>query len=187
MRASPIACRRCLGSLIKHRCTNSRILCGVFSGSCESSGSPRTTAASLSVIVSPSNAGIPVSISYSTQPNAQMSARRSTDLPLACSGDMYPAVPSNTPAAVAATLMVGEVVDVSLRAISGQRLRQSKIKNPGLTIRRDFNICRLQVPVNNSSLVRVFQAVSDLLCQHDGLFQSHGPFGNPFCQRRSVY
>src|SRR6516164_3455459 len=34
-----------------------------------------------SVIVSPSNAGIPVSISYSTQPNAQMSARRSTDLP----------------------------------------------------------------------------------------------------------
>ena len=32
--------------------------------------------------------GLPVSISKSTTPKAQTSARRSTDLPRACSGDM---------------------------------------------------------------------------------------------------
>ena len=44
--------------------------------------------ASTSVIVSPSNACRAVSISKSTQPNAQMSVRESTSLPRACSGDM---------------------------------------------------------------------------------------------------
>src|SRR3974377_161096 len=65
--------------------------------------------ASVSVTVSPVNACFPVNISYSTHPNAQMSARRSTVLALACSGDMYAAVPSNTPCIVAMRLMVGDV------------------------------------------------------------------------------
>ncbi len=53
--------------------------------------------------------GFPVSISTSTTPNAQMSARRSTGLPLACSGDMYAAVPRMTPCIVATALSVGEL------------------------------------------------------------------------------
>ena len=54
------------------------------------------------VTSSPRNAGRPLSISYSTQPNAQMSVRRSTALPLACSGLMYAAVPRIMPASVIA-------------------------------------------------------------------------------------
>ena len=46
------------------------------------------TDASVSVTVSPSNARRPVSISNSTQPNAQMSVRLSTACPRACSGLM---------------------------------------------------------------------------------------------------
>ncbi len=55
------------------------------------------TEASVSVTDSPAKTVRPLSISASTTPNAQMSARRSTGLPLACSGDMYAAVPSTTP------------------------------------------------------------------------------------------
>ena len=40
------------------------------------------------VMVSPANRRSPVSISHSTTPNAQRSARLSTALPRACSGDM---------------------------------------------------------------------------------------------------
>ena len=72
--------------------------------------SARSTAASVSETVSPSNALRPESISYSTAPNAQMSARLSTDRPRACSGDMYAAVPITTPACVAAAVSVGECV-----------------------------------------------------------------------------
>ena len=45
-----------------------------------------TTAARTSVIVSPRNSWSPVSISKSTQPNAQTSLRLSAARPLACSG-----------------------------------------------------------------------------------------------------
>ena len=82
---------------------------GTLPGRMLQSGSARITAASVSEIVSPVNAGLPVSISYSTAPNDQMSARRSTFLPRACSGLMYAAVPSRMPACVAAWLSVGEV------------------------------------------------------------------------------
>ena len=51
-------------------------------------GSRVRTAASTSLTVSPSKSLRPVSISKSTTPKAQMSARRSTALPRACSGDM---------------------------------------------------------------------------------------------------
>ena len=50
----------------------------------------------------------PVSISYSTTPNAQMSARLSTAFPRACSGLMYAAVPRICPARVDSTVIVGE-------------------------------------------------------------------------------
>jgi hypothetical protein len=44
--------------------------------------------AMISAAVSPVNSCFPLSISNNTTPNAQMSARRSTVLPLACSGAM---------------------------------------------------------------------------------------------------
>jgi hypothetical protein len=42
----------------------------------------------VSLTVSPWKSRFPVSISYSTTPKAQMSARLSTGFPRACSGDM---------------------------------------------------------------------------------------------------
>ena len=65
-------------------------------------------AAIVSETVSPENTLRPVSISYSTQPNAQMSARLSTALPRACSGLMEDAVPRITPAFVLPIPTVGE-------------------------------------------------------------------------------
>ena len=59
---------------------------GVAAGKADHSGSRSRIAAIVSERVSPANATRPVSISYSTQPNAQMSVRLSTGLPRACSG-----------------------------------------------------------------------------------------------------
>jgi hypothetical protein len=61
---------------------------GVVDGSAFHGGPRSMIAASVSVIVSPANALRPLSISYSTQPNAQMSVRLSTARPRACSGLM---------------------------------------------------------------------------------------------------
>src|SRR5262245_59222462 len=48
------------------------------------------------------------------QPNAKMSARRSTTRPFACSGDIYAAVPRIMPGFVAAILRVGEFESAGL-------------------------------------------------------------------------
>jgi hypothetical protein len=61
---------------------------GVSAGSALHSGCRSSTAASVSVIVAPGKIDRAVSISYSTQPNAQISARLSAGRPLACSGLM---------------------------------------------------------------------------------------------------
>jgi hypothetical protein len=58
---------------------------------------------------SPSKARLPVSISYSTHPKPQMSLRLSASRPLACSGDVYAAVPriTPTPVIIAGLVIVG--------------------------------------------------------------------------------
>ena len=61
---------------------------GVAAGSVSHAGSRSRMAASVSVTVGPRNSARPVSISSSTQPNAQMSVRVSTVRPRACSGLM---------------------------------------------------------------------------------------------------
>src|SRR6202162_4968866 len=48
----------------------------------------------------PSNARLPVTISYRTAPQAKMSERASASLPSICSGDMYWMVPTTLPAVV---------------------------------------------------------------------------------------
>ena len=81
---------------------------GTAAGDRSHSGSLIITAASVSDTVSPSNTRCPVSISKRTTPKAQMSARLSTGLPRACSGDIYAAVPMITPICVAAAVSVGD-------------------------------------------------------------------------------
>ena len=97
-------------SFSRQRRSKRWMLSGVVAGKSAQSGSRSRIAAMWSETVSPGNAIWPVSISYKTQPNAQTSARLSTALPRACSGDMYAAVPRIIPACViAGDVIVGEL------------------------------------------------------------------------------
>ena len=87
-RATPMCGRRFGACFSRHRRSSVITAGGVDGGSRDQSGSFVMTAMIVSVTSSPSKAREPVSISKSTAPKAQMSARRSTGLPLACSGDM---------------------------------------------------------------------------------------------------
>src|SRR5215471_15206890 len=106
MRAVDTSAIRNFASLTRHRARSRRIDDGVSAGSRVQSGSLLITAASVSVTSSPGNARVPVSISYSTQPNAHTSLRRSAGRPFACSGDMYAAVPRIIPAIVIAGVVI---------------------------------------------------------------------------------
>ena len=88
MRASPMSRSRFFGSRSRQRRSSERIAGGVDDGSADQSISWRRTAASVSLTVSPSKSRLPLSISKSTTPKAQTSARLSTARPRACSGDM---------------------------------------------------------------------------------------------------
>jgi len=97
----------------RHRRRRSRIFVGVSRGSLSKSIGARSTSASVCEMVSASKRRSPVSNSHSITPKDQISARRSTGLPAACSGDMYPAVPMITPASVTPMVRVGEFARLS--------------------------------------------------------------------------
>src|SRR5262249_10933552 len=66
--------------------------------------------------VSPSNGGLPVSISKNTTPRLQISVLASTFCPRACSGDIYRGVPITTPGFVLRLLLSehsGPALDVA--------------------------------------------------------------------------
>ena len=114
---------------------------------------------------SPSNARRPVSISYSTTPNAQTSARRSTALPRACSGAMYAAVPRISPISVPCAVSVGEFDGdprAPLAAAGIDGLRQAEVQDLDRAVAADFDVGRLQVAVDDALLVRGFERVGDL-------------------------
>ena len=139
--ASPMSCRRSFGSFSRHRRSSLRIAGGVLSGSSDQSGSPSGTAASVSVTVAAANATRPVSISYTTQPNAQMSARRSTGFPRACSGLIYAGVPTTMPSCDSRSL--------KRRFGPLDRFRQPEVEHLHGAFRRDLNVGRLQIAVND--------------------------------------
>ena len=87
-RASAISARRRFGSFSRQRWRSLRIPAGTVGGSRLQSGCCVRTRARTSATSSPSNARRPASISYSTQPKAQTSARLPATLPRACSGLM---------------------------------------------------------------------------------------------------
>ena len=132
MRASPMDCNRCRGSLFKHRRISCRISFGMLAGKKLHSGSPRMTAAKVSDTVSPLKAIFPVSISNATAPKDQISARRSTAFPRACSGAIYAAVPRINPALVAAAVSVGEF-EMSVGLVSSESAF-AKPKSSTLTV-----------------------------------------------------
>jgi len=79
---------RVRGSLRRQRDRSRRTASGVAGGNAARSGSRVTTAAITSVTVSPEKSARPVNISQTSTPNDHTSARLSTGLPRACSGDM---------------------------------------------------------------------------------------------------
>ncbi len=90
--------KRRSGSFRRHRRIRRSSASGISGTSSRGAfGCSLTTAVSVSDIDFPANARRPVTISYSTAPKLKMSLRASTFPPVACSGDMYPAVPATTP------------------------------------------------------------------------------------------
>ncbi len=83
---------------------------------------------------SPLKARCPVSISKSTTPNDQISARLSTALPRACSGAMYAAVPRITPAVSRRQENVGEFMRADrLTAIASASIAFARPKSSTFT------------------------------------------------------
>ena len=126
--------------------------------------SSRSTAATISLTVSPPKSRPPVSISYSTAPKAQMSARRSTAFPRACSGDMYAAVPRIMPACVARAVSVGEFM---ARSLEGPRSTPSAFARPKsrtftVPSGAHFDVRRLEIAMDDALLVRRFERLRDL-------------------------
>ena len=125
---------------------------GVADGNAVQSGSLLMTATSTSVTSSPWKARRPVSISFSTHPNAQMSARLSMAFPRACSGDMYAAVPRMRPSwVIAGVVMVGDCETPGDEATSGS-IAFASPKSSTLTVPSDayLDVRGLQVAVNDS-------------------------------------
>ena len=119
-------------SLSRHPRSRATRAGDTVAGNAVQSGSPRSTAASVSEMPSPSNARRPVTISKSTHPKAQTSLRLSAARPLACSGLMYAAVPSITPTRVimAGEVMVGDVVTSELPASADAVRAPSPSRSP---------------------------------------------------------
>jgi hypothetical protein len=168
--------RRRLRSFSRQRRNSRWIDGGVFAGSAVQSGSFVITKASVCEIVSPSNKRFPVSISHRTTPNDQMSDRLSADLPLACSGDMYAAVPRMTPARVAASVRVGECVALT-SCTPGPWTAAARPKSRTFTVgvRRDLDVRRLQIAVDHALVVRGFQRFGDLARDRQSLVERDGP------------
>ena len=77
-----------------------------------------------------------MSISYSTQPNAQMSARLSTGLPRACSGLMYAAVPRicPTPVIIASVVIAGDWDNPTAPGAAGASANFARPKSSTFTV-----------------------------------------------------
>ena len=102
-----------------------------------------------------------MSISYSTQPNDQISVRLSIGLPRACSGLMYAAVPRITPSRVPPTVTVGDC-ERSGADPSPSDFREAEVEHLHHAFWRDLDVGGLQIPVNDPFFVRRVQRVRNL-------------------------
>ena len=130
-------------------------------GNAFQSGSCSSTAANVSGTVAPANAIRPASISYSTQPNDQMSARLSTTMPRTCSGLMYAAVPSSVPSRVPPTVTVGDCRQVGCGHL-GSSFARPKSRILTYPSGRDLDIGGFQVTMDDPLLVSRIEPVGDL-------------------------
>ena len=157
-RASPIAASRSFRSFSRHHrnsgCTRA--------GASEISGSRFSTLPRISTAVSPWNRLLPVSSSWTMTPNAQMSARWSAVLPLACSGLMYAAVPRIMPACGGLDGQRRRVVGVAAGRSGQHRLGEAEIQDLHHAAGGDLDVGGLEIAMDDAPFVRGFDAVDDL-------------------------
>src|SRR5712692_6895736 len=104
---SLVACHRSSGSFAKHLLTTRSSAGGVIGWREDMGGGSSFRIAPITLAwLLPSNALLPVAISYTKAPNAKTSVRASTSLASSCSGAMYCSVPRIVPACVTASLAV---------------------------------------------------------------------------------
>ena len=156
---------RCFWSFWRLRRKKTSSVGETFPGTRLQSGSERTTAASVSVMSSPGNARLPVNISNNTVPNAQMSARLSTVLPRACSGDMYPGRAQDHPGLRRLQRQRrGHGQPGRHRACGLHRLREAEVEHLHRAVSANLDIRGLQIAMDDALLMRRFQRLSDLFC-----------------------
>ena len=113
--------------------------------------------------VSPRNARRPVSISYSTQPNAQMSValvdrRARAPAPGSCTRRAQ----DDAVARVTRPSRSATVPDHRSGAVARDCLGQAEVEHLHDAVGRDLDVCRLQVPMDDPSRVRRLQRIGDL-------------------------
>ena len=167
-------------SFSRQRRSTKRMFGGVVAGNACQSGSPFKIAASVSVTVSPSKTLFPVRHSYRMQPNAQMSARLSTALPLACSGLMYAAVPRITPGRVIASVSVGDCDESTSLRFVRQGFCQAEVQYLDLVSGSDHHIGRFQIPVDHSLFMRCFKRFGYLAAYSQGFFNRQAALCSAF-------
>ena len=122
-------------------------------------GSSLRMAALSSKGVLPVKGLVPMAISYSTTPRAQMSLDTCTFSPRSCSGDMYGSVPTAVPACVS------EACDLSE---GGRHVRvhgplgEAEVEHLDPAVWRDDDVVALQVAMHDTTLVRVRECVGEL-------------------------
>ncbi len=162
-RTSPIACSRSRRDFARQRRRSRDSRGSSVAGIAVHSGSRARTDAMMSVTDSPGNACRPVRSSYNTQPNENTSLRWSVGRPFACSGDMYAAVPRMTPAIVPFAVSVGDSDKSWCRSWCAlDRLRQPEVEHLDLAVRRDLDVGRLEIAMDDAALVRRFERVGHL-------------------------
>ena len=187
---SPMSLARRVASFVKQRRSTSTTRAGVVDGSDVQSGSrsrigrnacPRPSA--------PRMRRRPVSISYSTQPNAQMSVRLSTGLPARLLGAHVGGGPEDGALARAADGHRRRLRQIRCRPSLGRRLREPEVEHLDDALGRDLDVGRLQIPVDDPLLVRRVERVRDLPRDRQRLVQrrwARAQCGRPASRPRPV-
>ena len=135
----------------------------------------------------PSNAFLPVTISYRTAPNAKMSVRASASLPSSCSGAMYCMVPRIMPGAVVFTPSPKSLSPGPQQPPADGCFSFASPKSSSLApLCRQHDVARLQVAMGDALSVRFVQGIRDRDRHLQRLVERQRTSGEPRGQRLAL-